>query len=64
MNETNATEPTTQLSAPGDRVETPESATEEAANDVTSAPEEASDSEIPNDPRPPHALQPPTKEEY
>ena len=30
----------------------------------TDAPEEASQSEIPGDPRPPHAMQPPTKDEY
>jgi len=33
-------------------------------DDVSSAPEEASDSEIPGDPRSPHELQPPTKEAY
>ena len=35
-----------------------------SADTSTDAPEEASQSEIPGDPRPPHQMQPPTKDEY
>lgn len=64
VNESNAAAATAVLPPPDGIQKARQPAAVERNDDVSSAPEEDSQSEIPGDPRPPHALQPPTKDEY